>query len=72
MALIGVPVSEAYELEKILKRSGSEYQMKIFRGEGHRLTGLYQLEAGLLIAGFLTKHLRTGTASKATAQPSVI
>src|SRR5438270_4481966 len=53
-----VPVSEAYELEKILKRAGTEYQMRIFPGQGHRLSGLYQLEAGLLVAGFLTKHLR--------------
>src|SRR5438270_2402676 len=53
-----VPVSEAYGLEKILKRTGTEYQMKIFPGQGHRLSGLYQLEAGLLVAGFLTKHLR--------------
>lgn len=53
-----VPVSEAYELEKILKRTGTEYQMRIFPGQGHRLSGLYQLEAGLLVAGFLTKHLR--------------
>jgi dipeptidyl aminopeptidase/acylaminoacyl peptidase len=58
-----VPVSEAYELERILKRAGAEYQMKIFRGEGHRLSGMYQLEAGLLIAGFLKKHLRAKVAA---------
>lgn len=53
-----VPVTEAYELEKILRRTRSEYQIKIFPGEGHRLSGLYQLEAGLLVAGFLGKHLQ--------------
>src|SRR5437764_6367895 len=53
-----VPVSEAYDLEKILQRTGGEYEMRIFPGQGHRFTGLYQLEAGLKIAAFFAKHLR--------------
>lgn len=34
-----VPVRRAYELDRLLKRIGAEYEMKIYKGQGHSFRG---------------------------------
>ncbi len=53
-----VPVQEAYKLEELLKKHSVPYDMKVYRDQGHSLTGLSQLDAMRRIAGFFRQHLR--------------
>jgi dienelactone hydrolase len=40
-----VPVTNAYQVEKLLKRTGTKYEMKIYEGEGHILSPASMLDA---------------------------
>jgi carboxymethylenebutenolidase len=53
-----VPVQEAYKLEEVLKKNSIPYEIKIYRDQGHSLTGLAQLDAMRRVAGFFREHLR--------------
>ncbi|HYX54321.1 MAG TPA: prolyl oligopeptidase family serine peptidase, partial [Candidatus Limnocylindrales bacterium] len=53
-----VPVDEAYKLEELLKKHSVPYDIKIYRDQGHSLTGLAQLDAMRRIASFFRQHLR--------------
>lgn len=53
-----VPVTEAYELEQLLKANNIPYEMKIYADQGHHFNGLVQLDAVQRVAGFFRKHLQ--------------
>jgi carboxymethylenebutenolidase len=53
-----VPVSEAYELESVLKRLGTPYQIEIFSGQGHAFRGISQFRAAATIVGFLARQFQ--------------
>jgi dienelactone hydrolase len=52
-----VPVRWAYELESLLARCGTAYEMKIYPGAGHKLNLPAMLDAGQRAVQFLKKHL---------------
>lgn len=52
-----VPLRWATELEQLLQRCGTDYDIKIYRGEGHRFGGMAMLDAGARTVKFLKKHL---------------
>ncbi len=56
-----VPVSEAYKLEDLLRARGVEYEIRIYRGVGHAFTGAAAVDSITRTAGFLRRHLRSGT-----------
>ena len=53
-----VPVRWAHETEEVLKRCGAEYEIKIYKGAGHRFDLPTMLDAGARAVSFLKKHLR--------------
>jgi carboxymethylenebutenolidase len=53
-----VPVSEARAVEALLKRLGTEHELKIYPGQGHSFRGLAQMDALTRTLRFLNKHLR--------------
>ncbi len=53
-----VPVSEAHRLEAMLKRYGRPYEMWIYPGRGHQLTGPDFEDALRRTRDFLARHLR--------------
>jgi dienelactone hydrolase len=57
-----VPVSEAHEVESLLKQLGTTYQKEIFPGEGHGFTGFSQLRAAAAILSFLAENFRSKAA----------
>jgi carboxymethylenebutenolidase len=52
-----VPLRWATELEELLKRCGTEYDIKVYRGEGHRFGMMTMLDAGARTVKFLKKYL---------------
>ncbi len=52
-----VPMRWAAELEQLLKRCGTEYDIQIYRGEGHRFGMMTMLDAGARTVKFLKKYL---------------
>jgi len=52
-----VPLRWATELETLLKRCGTEYDIKVYRGEGHRFGMMTMLDAGARTVNFLKRHL---------------
>jgi carboxymethylenebutenolidase len=52
-----VPRRWATELEQLLQRCGTEYDIKLYRGEGHRFGMMTMLDAGARTVDFLKKHL---------------
>jgi carboxymethylenebutenolidase len=52
-----VPLRWARELEDVLKRCGTEYDINVYRGEGHRFGMMTMLDAGARTVKFLKKHL---------------
>jgi carboxymethylenebutenolidase len=52
-----VPVSEAHKLERLLTQHRVEHLTKIYRGQGHRFTGLRRMDALFTILRFLRQHL---------------
>lgn len=52
-----VPVSEAIQLQQLLQRSGTPYEMKLYPDAGHGFNGLQWLDAGQRTAQFLRKYL---------------
>jgi dienelactone hydrolase len=52
-----VPVSEATELQKLLERAGTPYEMKLYPDAGHGFNGLQWLDAGQRTVRFLKKYL---------------
>jgi dienelactone hydrolase len=61
-----VPVAQAYELEAVLKRTGTPYEVEIYPGEGHTFHGEAQFDAMTRALGFLDDHLRAHTAVSST------
>lgn len=57
-----VPVKNAYNLEKILKRLDVPYEMKIYRGEGHVLSAASQADAAARAVRFFQQHLKASAA----------
>lgn len=57
-----VPVSEAQNLDRLLTFAGVEHVTKIYRGQGHRFSGLRRMDALFTILRFLDKHLKPATA----------
>jgi dipeptidyl aminopeptidase/acylaminoacyl peptidase len=57
-----VPVAEAYEVEKLLKRLGSKYEVKTYPGQGHSFHGMAQMDALTRTLRFLSKHLKCESA----------
>jgi dipeptidyl aminopeptidase/acylaminoacyl peptidase len=47
-----VPVSEAEKLERLLKQHNIPHDMKVYKGQGHSLKGLAQMDAVRRIVGF--------------------
>ena len=54
-----VPVQQAYELESVLKRTGTPYRIEVYPGEGHMFHGDAQFDAMTRAFSFLDEHLRT-------------
>jgi carboxymethylenebutenolidase len=53
-----VPVSNAHEIERLAKKFGADFEVQIYRGEGHVLSPLAMLDALSRGLAFLQKHLR--------------
>ncbi len=58
-----VPVQEAHKLESLLKRLGTEYEIQIFPGQGHELTGIVQSQAAGIIVNFLYQQFEEARAA---------
>ncbi|MFB3915322.1 MAG: dienelactone hydrolase family protein [Terriglobales bacterium] len=54
-----VPISEARNVEKLLQRIGTPYEIKVYPGAGHVFTAPLMLDAGLRTLRFLQKHLQS-------------
>jgi carboxymethylenebutenolidase len=54
-----VPVKQAYELESVLKRTNTPYEIEIYPGQGHMFRGDAQFDAVTRTFSFLDEHLRT-------------
>jgi dipeptidyl aminopeptidase/acylaminoacyl peptidase len=52
-----VPVSEALKLEQLLKRNHVSYDIKLYKGQGHTLRGLAQMDAVRRIIAFFRQTL---------------
>ncbi|GEP07850.1 dienelactone hydrolase family protein [Methylobacterium oxalidis] len=52
-----VPVSQAQAIERLLKELGTDYEVKIYSGQGHGFTGAAQFDSAARIASFLDQHL---------------
>ncbi len=52
-----VPVSEAYQLQKLLEKKKIPYEMKIYPGAGHGFEAEVWRDAGLRSLAFLQKYL---------------
>jgi carboxymethylenebutenolidase len=57
-----VPVSEAYRLEKLLKERGRPYEIRIYPGRGHHLSGADFDDALRRAFAFLEQHFRSKAA----------
>jgi carboxymethylenebutenolidase len=53
-----VPVTEAHDLEAVLKRLGTPYEKAILKGQGHFFQGMAQFQAMSKIAAFLTRQFQ--------------
>jgi carboxymethylenebutenolidase len=53
-----VPVTEAHDLEAVLKRLGTPYEKTILKGQGHFFQGMGQFQALTAIAGFLARQFQ--------------
>jgi carboxymethylenebutenolidase len=53
-----VPVTEAHDLEAVLKRLGTPYEKTILKGQGHFFQGMAQFHALSKIAGFLARQFQ--------------
>ncbi len=53
-----VPVTEATRLQRLLERTSTPYEMKLYPGAGHGFNGLQLLDAGQRTIRFLQRHLR--------------
>jgi carboxymethylenebutenolidase len=58
-----VPVAQAYELEAVLKRTGTPFEIEIYPGEGHTFHGEAQFDAMTRSFSFLDEHLRATVTS---------
>lgn len=52
-----VPVSEAIQLQQLLERTETPYEIKLYPGAGHGFNGLQLLDAGQRTIQFLRKHV---------------
>lgn len=53
-----VPVSNAHEIERLAKKFGADFEIQIYRGEGHVLSPLAMMDALNRGLAFLQIHLR--------------
>ena len=53
-----VPVSNAYEIERLAKKFGAPYEMKIYNGESHFFSQTAILDSVVRGLGFFEKYLR--------------
>ena len=53
-----VPVTEAHDLETVLKRLGTPYEKEILEGQGHFFQGMAQFQALSKIATFLARQFQ--------------
>lgn len=53
-----VPVSHAHAIERLLREQSTPYEIKIYEGQGHGLTGAAQFDAAARVARFLGQHLQ--------------
>ena len=53
-----VPVRRAIELARMLEQTGSPYEMKIYRGQGHAFSGAVLDDSVHKAADFLGRHLK--------------
>ena len=53
-----VPVAQAYELEALLKKKSSPYEIKIYPKQGHGFSGEALEDANQRTVSFLKAHLR--------------
>ena len=53
-----VPVSHAHAIERLLQEQGTPYEIKIYEGQGHGLTGAAQFDAAVRVSLFLGQHLQ--------------
>jgi carboxymethylenebutenolidase len=52
-----VPVTEAEELERLLKQNNVPYEKHIYKDQAHTFRGLAQLDAMRRVVGFFRKYL---------------
>ncbi|HET9695499.1 MAG TPA: dienelactone hydrolase family protein [Terriglobales bacterium] len=52
-----VPVAEAHKIERLMQRTNSAYEIKIYPGAGHFFSGPTMLDAAQRTLAFLKKHL---------------
>lgn len=52
-----VPVTEATNLQQLLERAGTPYEIKLYPGAGHGFSGMQFLDAGQRAVKFLKKYL---------------
>lgn len=53
-----VPVANAYDLERLAKRAGAPYEIKVYEGQGHGFYGAAEADANGRVVAFLDRHLR--------------
>jgi dienelactone hydrolase len=52
-----VPVRRAYELDRLLKRIGAEYEIKIYKGQGHSFRGAADADSLMRSVDFFARRL---------------
>lgn len=52
-----VPVAQAHAIERLLKQQGTPYEIRIYPGQGHGLTGTAQFDSAAQVTTFLGRHL---------------
>jgi dienelactone hydrolase len=53
-----VPVSHAHAIKRLLREQRTTYEIKIYEGQRHGLTGAAQFDAAARVARFLGQHLQ--------------
>jgi carboxymethylenebutenolidase len=53
-----VPVTKAYEVEKVLRKKGVSYEIKVYSHQGHGFSGDALKDSNERIVSFLTAHLQ--------------
>ena len=64
-----VPVSNAYDLQGILRARGVPHEVQIYPGQGHGFTGAAEADASARINGFFARHLGGRAAGRSAIRP---